>query len=115
MKPTLISSKAANWVDQGHPPHRVMRRVLAYLLDRHADDDAAWLDDHANTIVGMVAAEANEVEVANYVRSVARGQPGGRDLGENARLAGIALWHIAKAALVRDRAERVLQNDVRGD
>ncbi len=30
----------------------------------------------------------------------------------NARQAAIALWHIAKAALVRDVAERVLNSDL---
>jgi hypothetical protein len=111
MKPTIISSKAGNWVDQGQPPHRVMRRVLSYFAGRHAPDDDAWLDHQANTIIAMVDADANEVEVANYLRSLVPDETG--DVArDHARLAGIALWHIAKVALVRDFAERVLQSEV---
>jgi hypothetical protein len=113
VKPSIISSNASNWVDQGHPPHRIMRRVLAYFLDRHSAADETWLDEHANTIVGMVAAEANEVEVGNYVRSLERETDEPRATPADARLVGIALWHIAKAALVRDFAERVLQDNAR--
>ena len=112
MKPTIISSKASNWVDQGHPPQRVIRRVLAFLFNRHTPEDEPWLESHANTIVGMVAADATEVHVANYLRSLAANEQGGANRGDSSRLAGIALWHIAKAALVRDFAERVLQGDV---
>jgi hypothetical protein len=60
----------------------------------------------------MVAADASEVHVAGYLNSVVRetGWPQRKPLG--ARSAAVALWHIAKAALVRDLAERVLQSDV---
>src|SRR5579885_64524 len=111
MKPTIISKKAHNWVDQGHPPQRVLRRVLSFLYDRHEDADGEWLEQQANTILGMVAADASEVQVANYLRSLA--SPSAAALADgDMRLAGIALWHVAKAALVRDFAERVLQGDV---
>ena len=112
MKPTIISSRASNWVDRGHPPQRVMRRVLSFLFDRRTPEDEPWLESHANTILGMVAADATEVQVANYLRSVASNEHGATTLKDDARLAGIALWHIGKAALVRDFAERVLQGDV---
>lgn len=111
MKPTIISNKAHNWVDRGHPPQDVIRRVLAFLFDRHADTDTEWLQNQANTIVGMVAADASEVQVANYAHSLI--EPADSPSTPNdMRLAGIALWHIAKAALVRDFAERVLQGEV---
>ena len=60
----------------------------------------------------MVAAAATEVHVAGYLRGVAReiGSPKREPSG--ARPAAIALWHIAKAALVRDFAERVLKGEV---
>lgn len=60
----------------------------------------------------MVAADATEVDIAGYLRAVAResGSPKREPLG--ARPAAIGLWHIAKAALVRDFAERVLQGEV---
>jgi hypothetical protein len=112
VKRTIISSKASNWVDQGRPPQRVMRRVLAFLFNRHTPEDEPWLESHANTIVGMVAADASEVHVANYLRSLAPNEQGDTGRSDKPRLAGIALWHIAKAALVRDFAERVLQGDV---
>jgi len=112
VKPTIISSKASNWVDQGRPPQRVMRRVLAFLFNKHTPEDQPWLESHANTIVGMVAADAREVQVANYLRSLEPNEELGTGRGDDSRLAGIALWHIAKAALVRDFAERVLQGDV---
>jgi hypothetical protein len=58
----------------------------------------------------MVEADATEVHVASYLYGVLRetgspAPPGGR-------VTAIALWHAAKAALVRDFAERVLRGDV---
>ena len=60
----------------------------------------------------MVAADATEVHIAAYLRSVVRqvGFPIGEPLG--ARAAAVSLWHIAKAALVRDFAERVLRGEI---
>ena len=112
MKPTIISRKAGNWVDRGEPAIPKLASVLAYFFERHAEPDQAWLAEQANTILGMVAADATEVHIAGYLKSVVH-EIGGLDrepLG--ARAAGIALWHIAKVALVRDFAERVLQGDV---
>ena len=101
MKPTIISKKASNWVDRGESAIPTLRRVLAHFFERLAPEDGPWLEEHANTILGMVAADATEVHVAGYLRSIVReaGQPMGEPLG--ARAAAIALWHIAKAALVR--------------
>lgn len=111
MKPTIISSKASNWVDRGESPNRTVRRLLAYLFDRHDPADEPWLDEQANIIVAMVAADATEVHVAGYLRSIARDtHPHGEVI--QVRTAAIALWHIAKSALVRDFAERVLQGEV---
>ena len=112
MKPTIISRKASNWVDRGEPPLPTLRRVLAFFFERHAPNDEQWLEEHARVVVGMVAADATEVHVAGYLRSVVRevGGPSREPLG--ARATAVALWHIAKAALVRDFAERVLQGEV---
>lgn len=112
MKPTIISKKASNWVDRGAPPNPTLRRVLAYFFERHDAAHEAWLEEHANIVLGMVAADATEVHIAGYLRSVVReiGSPVREPLG--ARSAAVALWHIAKAALVRDFAERVLQGEV---
>jgi hypothetical protein len=110
--PTIISRKAGNWVDRGEPPNPTLRRVLAHFFERLDPGDEAWLDEHALIVVGMVAADATEVHIAGYLRSVVRqvGFPKREPLG--ARLAAIALWHIAKAALVRDFAERVLRGEI---
>lgn len=60
----------------------------------------------------MVAADATEIHVAGYLRSVARqlGYPEGEPAG--VRMTANALWHAAKAALVRDFAERVIRGEV---
>jgi beta-phosphoglucomutase-like phosphatase (HAD superfamily) len=112
VKPTIISKKAGNWVDRGEPPNPTLRRVLEFFFERHDPGDAPWLEEQANIILGMVAADATEVHVAAYLRSVVRetGSPQREPLG--ARSAAVALWHIAKAALVRDFAERVLRGEV---
>lgn len=112
MPPTIISKKAGNWVDRGEPPNPTLRRVLAHFFERQAPSDEAWLDEHANTVLGMVAADATEVHIAAYLRSIVaqEGAPNREPLG--ARPTAIALWHIAKAALVRDFAERVLRGEV---
>lgn len=112
MLPTLISKKAGNWVDRGEPPNTTLRRVLAHFFERHDAGADAFLEPHALVILGMVAADATEVHVAGYLRSVVRetGHPKREPLG--ARSAAISLWHIAKAALVRDFAERVLRGEI---
>jgi len=112
VKPTIISRKAHNWVDRGEPAVPTLRRVLEYFFERHDPADQAWLEEHASIILGMVAADATEVHVAGYLRSVVRetGSPEREPLG--ARTAAVGLWHIAKAALVRDFAERVLRGEI---
>ena len=112
MKPTLIYKKASNWVDRGAPPNPTLRRVLAHFFERQDPADESWLEEQANIVFGMVAADATEIHIAGYLRSVVRdiGSPNREPLG--ARSAAVALWHIAKVALVRDFAERVLQGEV---
>jgi hypothetical protein len=110
--PTIIYKKASNWVDRGEPPNATMRRVLAHFFERDPVVFDQWLDEHANIIIGMVAADATEIHIAAYLKSVVReaGTPTRELLG--ARPVAICLWHIAKAALVRDFAERVLSGEV---
>ena len=72
MVPTIISKKAGNWVDRGEPANPTLRRVLAYFFERFDPLDDAWLDEHATIILGMVAADATEVHIAGYLRSVVR-------------------------------------------
>jgi hypothetical protein len=112
MPPTIIYKKASNWVDRGEPANPTLRRALAHFFERFDPADEAWLDEQATIVLGMVAADATEVHVAGYLKSVARetGTPAREVL--HARPAAVALWHIAKAALVRDFAERVLNGEV---
>lgn len=112
MVPTIISKKASNWVDRGESPNATLRRVLAHFFERRALEDRAWLNEQAEIVLGMVAADATEIHIAGYLRSVVRetGTPTREPL--EARSTAISLWHIGKAALVRDFAERVLKGDV---
>lgn len=107
----LSSKKALNWVDRGESPLATMRRVLAHYFDRHAPADGEWLLAHADTVLGMVAADATEVHVASYLYAVLRDE-GVTEARPGGRVTAIALWHVAKAALVRDFAERVLSGAV---
>jgi hypothetical protein len=110
--PSIISRKAGNWVDRGEPPGPTLRRFLAALITKDPDADVRWLGEHADTVIGMVAADATEVYVAGYLRSVARklGYPEREPAG--VRMTANALWHASKASLVRDFAERVLRGEV---
>ena len=109
MRPTIISKNASNWVDRGEPPNATLRRILAHFFERRDPADEAWLDEHVLIVLGMVDADATEIHIAGYLRSVVRetGHPQRHPL--EARSAAISLWHTAKAALVRDKAERLLR------
>src|SRR5215207_3927703 len=105
---TIISRKASNWVDRGETANKNLRRVLSHLFNRFDAEAESWLDELALTILGMVAADATEVHIAGYLRSVAREKEIFPQDNFRARDAAVALWHISKCALVRDFAERVL-------
>ncbi|MCC6929491.1 MAG: hypothetical protein IT359_10920 [Gemmatimonadaceae bacterium] len=111
MSPTLISRKASNWVDRGEAPHAPLERVLGRLLDRAPHGTPEWLRAQSQTIVGMVAADASEVHVAGFLRTLLAGDAPPHD-DAALRTTAIAVWHIAKAALVRDVAERVLRGEM---
>jgi len=109
---TLTSKKAHNWVDRGDPADGTIQRLIAHLFGLQVDECRQKLQLPATTIIAMVAADATEVHLVGYLRSVAR------ELGIEDRPAAyirvnaIAMWHVAKAALVRDFAERVLRGEV---
>jgi hypothetical protein len=108
-----MSRKAAgNWVDRGEPPNATLRRVLAHFFERFDPEDEPWLEQHALIVLGMVGADATEIHIAGYLRSVVReiGFPTREPLG--ARPVAISLWHIAKTALMQDIAERAVRGDV---
>jgi hypothetical protein len=111
MPPTIISKKASNWVDRGEPAHATVERVLSRFLGQHVAERPSWFHEQSETIVGMVAADATEVHVAGFLRTLLTAESPPRD-SDAIRAAAIAVWHIAKAALVRDFAERVLRGEV---
>lgn len=112
MKPTIIAKKAANWVDRGEPAVPRLAVLLQFFFGLDSEQDRAWLEEQARAIEGMVAADATDRHISGYLREL------GRQLGieesvlPSRRLASVALWSTAKAAQVRDFAERVLQGEV---
>ncbi len=110
MRHSLTSKKAGNWVDRGASPLPLMQRTLEFYFARHAAEDQVWLARAAEDVFGMVAADATDVQIAGYLKSVARTQ--GLEFPPQARLHSILLWHIAKAALVRDTATLLLNSDL---
>ena len=106
----MTSSKAGNWVDRGGPPAPEVQKTVAFFFNRHEVSDEGWLRDAAQTIVGMVEADASDILIAGYLKHVAREQ--GIEFPPRARMASVAVWHIAKAAIVRDAAVRLLNSDL---
>jgi hypothetical protein len=102
------SNNASNWVDRGEPADGKVRQIVAHFLGEPdaAKAAAPWLDDVARDIIGMASADAGEVQIAGYLRQLetTRGRDGTGVAP--ARIVAIAIWHVVKAAEVRDRAER---------
>lgn len=108
--PILSASKADNWVDRGEPCEPVLARILAHYFDRRGPIDASWNAEHAAAVRGLVEAGGTEMHVAGYLYRVLREL--GKPAPPRGRITAIALWHAAKAAMVRDFAERVLNGQV---
>ena len=100
-----------NWVDRGESPHRQLTRVLVRFLALDPKVDASTLAAHCETIIAFVAADGSEVQLADYLAELQRSL--GRDVspGPNRRYVAIALWHIAKVALVRENLANVRATD----
>ncbi len=107
----LSSKKASNWVDRGEPAEPKLRQTLAHYFGcpEAAKEPPDWLTQAVADVVGMVAADASEVQLAAHVRALAAARGRTPEEARGARAAAVALWHAAKAAEVRDRAERVLR------
>ena len=103
----MINAKASNWVDRGEPPEPTLGRVLASYLELSSIDHAALLREYASTIRSVAEADATEVHVAGYLRTLEAKHLAAEHSARGRRGMGIALWHIAKAAAVRDRAMRL--------
>jgi hypothetical protein len=104
----MINEKASNWVDRGDPPDRTLARVLASYLELEPVANAVRLSEYANTVRGMAEADATEVHVAGYLRTLEAAHLAAEHPARHRRATAIGLWHIAKVAEVRDRATRLL-------
>jgi hypothetical protein len=107
----MISSSASNWVDRGEPPEPKIARALRHFLGFDAPMDDESLLSEACVFVGMVAADASEVQIAAYLGHLEDRAGLQRSAARRRRLEAIAIWHIAKAALTRDRALRLLAGE----
>lgn len=105
----MIDANASNWVDRGEPPEPKLARALHHVIGRDHPVESEVLLGLASTILGMVEADASEVQVAAYLGDIQEEHGVERSAGPARRLAAIALWHMAKAALVRDQSIRVLE------
>ncbi len=105
------SSSASNWVDRGEPADIKVRQIIAHFLGDPdvITADAPWLADAVRDVIGMSIADASEVQLAGYLRTLATAR--GRTVTDTAppRIVAIAIWHAVKAAEVRDRAERTIR------
>ena len=108
MKPTIISKKASNWVDRGESPESTLARVLASYLELDPTKERVRLHEYAGSVRGMAEADATEVQIAGYLRSLEAKHLNAEHPARHRRGVAIALWHITKAAEVRDRAMRLL-------
>ena len=99
-----MSRRQLNWVDRLEPPEPELARVLRRFLELDGERDAAVLAEYAHVVTQMVRARASEGEVASYLAYVQgqRGQP--VTPPPVRRYVAVALWHMAKVALVRDAA-----------
>lgn len=100
----MSRGKAGNWVDRGEPLEPTLGRVLGHSLGLEATD--ARLVGYLNTIRGLVEADATEVNVSKYLRDIRDELQLPEMDPAHRRTLAIALWHIVKAGLIRDRAER---------
>ena len=99
----MTNPNASNWIDRGLPPEQKLARCLAVYLGREVKGSEVALAEQANTLAQMVAADASEVQVANYLSSLEQELGASIPQGQLRRTMAIAVWHIAKAAQTRDR------------
>jgi len=105
----MINAKASNWVDRGEPPEPTLARILSSYLELDPDAQADQLLTYATTVRGMAEADATEVQVAGYLRTLERQHLAAEHPARHRRAVAIALWHVTKAAEVRSRAIRLLE------
>lgn len=105
----MIDPNASNWVDRGEPAGPKLARALHHAIGRDVEVEDDVLLGHAAIILGMVEADASEVQIAAYLGDIQEEIGVDRSAGRDRRQAAIAMWHIGKAALVRDHTIRVLE------
>jgi hypothetical protein len=104
----MINSKASNWVDRGESPESTLARVLASYLELDPSQEITRLQEYSASVRGMAEADATEVQIAGYLRGLEARHLSAEHPARHRRDVAIALWHIKKAAEVRDRAMRLL-------
>jgi hypothetical protein len=104
----MINAKSSNWIDRGEPPEPTVTRVLSSYLELEPQTNEASLREYAGAVRGMAEADATEVNIAGYLRSLESTHLAAEHPARHRRAVAIALWHIVKAAEVRDRAIRLV-------
>ena len=105
----MINAKASNWVDRGEPPEPTLSRISASYLELEPAAHASQLLEYATTARGMAEADATEVQIAGYLRTLERQHLAAEHPARHRRAVAIALWHVTKASEVRGRALRLLE------
>ena len=90
----MINTKASNWVDRGEPPEPTLTRVLASYLELEPSENAARLQEYAGAVRGMAEADATEVNIAGYLRSLESMHLSAEHPARQRRGAAIALWLV---------------------
>ena len=91
---------AGNWVDRNESLEGKLSRLISRHIDPSSSEEALSI---ATQLRGLVEADASEVQVADFLKSLLDpNAPRVPDL----RLLAVALWHVAKCGLVRDRFMR---------
>lgn len=98
-------------MDRGEPAEPKIAKALRHFLGFDTNVEDARLQEYASTPVGMVAADVSEVQVAAYLGRLKDQLGRERSPARQRRLQAIAVWYIAKAALTRDRALRLLSGE----
>jgi erythromycin esterase-like protein len=103
----MITPNASNWVLRGDSPNPALSRVLSSYLHLDPASASRELQDYTAAVRDMAEADATEVQLAGYLRSLEE-RHAGEHPASHRRAVAIALWHIAKCAEVRDRALQLL-------